>query len=380
MSGVGETVARLSQLRRKPGLNDGAPAESRLMKEVKGFGFNPGALRMFTYVPAGVPRGAPLVVVLHGCTQDAESHAASAGWLTLADRLGFVVLAPEQVGANNPNRCFNWFAPEDTCRGGGEAASIRAMVARCTREHGLDPERVFVTGLSAGGAMAAVMLATYPDVFSAGAVVAGLPFGGARNVQEALARMSAPQEMSGSRLGALVRAAAPEAASLPRVAVWHGDLDRTVKHRNGGDIAQQWASAHGLSSKPDAVEMLNGRVRSTWRSPDGEALVELNLVHGLGHGVPLASSGEDGLGHPGPYMLEAGVSAAMEIARFWKLAPPAAELTIEPRKIVPAETPAAAQTVASGVGETVMAALGGRVAPDVQSTIERALRRAGLMP
>src|SRR5665213_3720211 len=157
------------------------------------FAPNPGNLRMFRYLPRGLKTGAPLVVVLHGCGQTASGYALGAGWCQLADQLGFAVLAPEQKAVNNPNTCFNWFNPEDITRGEGEAASIAAMIATLTQTHKLDASRVFITGLSAGGAMAAVMLANYPELFAGGAIIAGLPFGAAANVRDALESMrSAP--------------------------------------------------------------------------------------------------------------------------------------------------------------------------------------------
>src|SRR4051812_3309088 len=116
-------MAGLGEMKRPSDRGDDAG-----LSEVRGFGFNPGGLRMLTHVPKVLAPGAALVVVLHGCTQRAGSHARAAGWLALADRLGFAVLAPEQVSANNPNRCFNWFEPGDIARGSGEAASIHAMV------------------------------------------------------------------------------------------------------------------------------------------------------------------------------------------------------------------------------------------------------------
>src|SRR5450756_2796036 len=152
------------------------------LTEVTGFGSNPGALRMFEYVPAD-PQPA-LVIVLHGCTQTAASYDFGAGWSTLADRHGFVLLLPEQQRANNANNCFNWFRAGDIKRGQGEAMSIRQMVEKMIVDHGIDRRRVFVTGLSAGGAMTSVMLATYPDVFAAGAIIAGLFEGPATNTQE----------------------------------------------------------------------------------------------------------------------------------------------------------------------------------------------------
>ncbi|MGA8900932.1 extracellular catalytic domain type 1 short-chain-length polyhydroxyalkanoate depolymerase, partial [Bradyrhizobium sp.] len=141
----------------KAGLIAGAPlgslAPSDHLTETPQFGSNPGALRMFSFVPPGLQDGCPLVVVLHGCTQSAASYDLGAGWSTLAERFGFALLLPEQQRLNNPNGCFNWFQSEDIERGHGEAASIRQMVMTMVSNHGIDPARVFVTGLSAGGAM-----------------------------------------------------------------------------------------------------------------------------------------------------------------------------------------------------------------------------------
>ncbi|TIL83807.1 MAG: PHB depolymerase family esterase, partial [Mesorhizobium sp.] len=116
-----------------------------------------------------LPEAAPLVVVLHGCTQTAAGYDDGSGWSQLADQEGFTLLFPEQQRANNPNLCFNWFVPGDTKRNGGEALSIRQMIGAVVVEYGLDRKRIFITGLSAGGAMTSVMLACYPEVFAGGA-------------------------------------------------------------------------------------------------------------------------------------------------------------------------------------------------------------------
>jgi len=193
MPGLHDTLAMLARQKKTAARSRKPPAPSRLV-ETKDFGDNPGELRMLSYRPARLAPGAPLVVVLHGCTQTANDYAEGAGWLTLADRYGFAVLAPEQTRQNNPNLCFNWFSPKDTARGAGEAQSICSMVARAIADNASDPARVFVTGLSAGGAMTSVMLAAWPEVFAAGAVIAGLPYGAASNVQEAFVAMLRPGE------------------------------------------------------------------------------------------------------------------------------------------------------------------------------------------
>jgi poly(hydroxyalkanoate) depolymerase family esterase len=147
---------------------------------VDDFGANPGNLEMWTYSPAGADRGpAPLVVVLHGCTQKASSMAPG-GFEVLADARRFHLLYPQQKSENNPAGCFNWAGeygdPANLERGKGENRSIVSMVETMKATHSIDPARVYVIGFSAGGAFAAVLLATWPDVFAAGAIAAGVPY------------------------------------------------------------------------------------------------------------------------------------------------------------------------------------------------------------
>lgn len=356
MPGIQETLAALTRYP-KPMMPLGPRRPTKLF-EVRDFGANPGDLRMFAYKPQTLAKGAPLVVVLHGCTQTAEGYAEGAGWIALADRYGFAMICPQQRLQNNPNLCFNWFNPDDTTRGHGEAESIRWMIARSLADRHLDPGRVFITGLSAGGAMTSVMLAAYPELFAAGAVVAGLPYGAAGNVQEAFLAMSQSPSRPASDWGDRVRAASGHAGPWPKVSVWHGDSDTTVRAGNADAIALQWGDVHGLPNDPVETDLGGGVRRKAWADADGLTMLESITLAGMGHGTPVATAGADGYGVAGPFLIEAGISSSLEIARFWGIVGTSAQ----------AAEPAAARM--------------DRTAPlrtDPSNIIVRALRAAGLM-
>jgi poly(hydroxyalkanoate) depolymerase family esterase len=297
---------------------DVAPAGARLT-EVAAFGSNPGALRMLTYAPPDLRPGAPLVVVLHGCGQSAEAFAVGAGWTDLAERRGFALLCPEQTRANNRGRCFNWFQPADVRREGGEAASIRQMIDHVLAHARLDRRRVFIAGLSAGGSMALAMLASAPDLFAGGAVIAGVAYGAASNPGEAMLAMTLGAPRSSAALADAARRASRHAGPWPRLSVWQGMADRTVAPANASRIIGQFLELQGLDRTPRLVEDLAGHVASYWHDPADRRVLELHQIEGLVHGAPLGTAGPDGLGHEGPFLLETGVSATLEIARFWGL-------------------------------------------------------------
>ena len=293
------------------------------LTEVADFGSNPGALRMLVHLPEGLLPGAPLVVVLHGCTQSAAAFDRAAGWSDLAGRFGFALLLPEQRRANNPKRCFNWFAASDTRRDAGEALSIRQMVDRMVTSYALDPGRVYVAGLSAGGAMAAAMLATYPEVFAGGAIIGGVPYGAASNARQARPAMAGRlDKRPAGGWGDAVRAASLHHGPWPRVSIWHGDADRSVHPVNAERLLEQWTDLHGVAGEPALEERHGGHRRRVWRGPDGTALVEGHVIAGMGHGAPIrAGSGPGCCGVAGPATLDVGVSSTHGIVEFWGLAP-----------------------------------------------------------
>ncbi|AMJ60405.1 extracellular catalytic domain type 1 short-chain-length polyhydroxyalkanoate depolymerase [Bosea sp. PAMC 26642] len=370
MRNIADTIARLNAAR---GMGRASTQSSRLA-EITDFGTNPGALRAHSYVPEGLPRSAPLVVVLHGCTQTAAGYDHGSGWSTLADQRGFALLYPEQQRANNPNLCFNWFVPGDIRRDAGEALSIAQMIETMVTTHRLDARRVFVTGLSAGGAMASVMLATYPEVFAGGAVIAGLPFGCAASVPEALDRMRGHGLPRGEVLQSALRDASDHDGPWPTVSVWHGTRDATVLPVNADAVVAQWRGVHGVGPKPTETDTVSGHVRRVWRDASGAAKIEEFQVAGMGHGTPLRAG--DGIGAPGAFMLDAGLSSTRHIADFWQLpeisgAVDRAHETPTPKIVAPRPNPGGR---ASADGPPANA-----VAAGVGKVIEDALRAAGLM-
>jgi len=295
-------------------------SQSNHLTESRNFGPNPGALRMFTHVPLRMSANRALMVVLHGCTQTAASYDRGAGWSTLAERFGFALLLPEQQRSNNPNGCFNWFQTGDIERGDGEALSIRQMVAKIVSDHGIDPARVYVTGLSAGGAMTSVMLATYPDVFAGGAIIAGLPYGAANNVQQAFENMFQCRPRAAREWGDLVRRASPHDGQWPRVSVWHGGADATVIPPNAAEIVKQWTDVHGLPANPSFEAVVDGYPRQVWVNDKGDELVESYCIPNMAHGTPLATGqADEQCGTSGPFLLEVGISSSYHIAKFFCL-------------------------------------------------------------
>lgn len=392
MAGLRETMGDLRRLRRGWGeaLAAAQPqarpaAAGTRLQLVTEFGPNPGNLRMFAFAPDELPPSPALVVVLHGCTQNAAGYDQGAGWSTLARRYGFVLVCPEQVAGNNPKSCFNWFVPGDVTRGEGEVLSIRNMIERAVVDHGVDRGRVFVTGLSAGGAMAAAMLATYPELFAGGGIVAGLPYGAAGNVQQALRAMGGDTGGRQARAwGDLVRAASPHRGPWPRVSVWHGEADAVVRAANGAALVAQWTDLHGLGAVPAVRDVVAGSAREVWRDAAGREVVESFTIGGMGHGTPLHVGDDDHMcGAAGAFLLDVGISSSYHMAKFWGLTD---GVSIRRQAAGPA-TPGRDVALVSPDGTVRMSkgAKSGRPAQPAESggevgaIIRKALRSAGLM-
>jgi poly(hydroxyalkanoate) depolymerase family esterase len=390
---LADNIDFLRNLPKPPGINTlqglargRASAGLSPISESTGFGSNPGDLRMFSYVPATLAANPALVVVLHGCTQNAAGYDNGTGWSALAERYGFALLMPEQKSSNNGNTCFNWFNADDIARDSGEALSIREMIEQMAVDHDVDRKRIFVTGLSAGGAMTSVMLATYPDVFAAGAIIAGLPYGIATTMQEALSGMYRAAPRAANDLGNLVRKASPHTGEWPKVSVWHGSADRTVNPANAGEIVKQWLDLHGLPPAPMSAVDVDGYPREVWWNKDGETVVESYTITDMAHGTPLAIAGQDEpYGAAGAFLLEVGISSSYHIAQFFGLTRQLAPRNVEAAAVEPA-APADATVSSvtqkprtSGDRRAARRDPVGRRSIDINGAITRALTAAGLI-
>ncbi|MFJ8787608.1 PHB depolymerase family esterase [Streptomyces sp. NPDC102462] len=291
------------------------------LTQVTGFGSNPGNLSMYAYVPAGLPAGAPLVVALHGCTQTADDYYANSGWTKLADTYGFALVFPQTGSANNALSCFTWFDPADSTRGKGEAASIAQMVTKAESLYGSDADRVYVTGLSAGGGMAADLLAAYPDVFAGGSIASGLPAQCATSQIGASGCQYGSLGLTPAQWGDKVRAQFPGyAGPWPRVAIWQGTSDYTVHPVNATELRDQWTDVHGISQTPSSTASLPaGTTLTSYDDASGRPVVQLYQISGMGHGLAVdPGSGAEQCGSTAAYFLDT-VCSSYYTATFWGL-------------------------------------------------------------
>ena len=265
------------------------------------------------YVPSSYVAGhgpaLPLVVMLHGCTQTPDDFAAGTRMNALGEERQCFVLYPAQTPTANRSKCWNWFKRADQRRGSGEPAIIAGMTRDVLDRYRLDARQVYVAGLSAGGAMAAVMGAAYPDLYAAIGIHSGLASGVAHDLPSALAAMRGP--LVPVRGGS----AAPSAARPVPVIVFHGDRDATVHPRNGEHVISQ--SVHRADALSGDVRVEHGQVpgghaytRTVHRDPQGRIVLEHWLVHGAGHAWSGGST-------RGSFTDPRGPDATREMMRFF---------------------------------------------------------------
>lgn len=263
----------------------------------RSFSSNAGSRTYRLYVPRHMPDGKrPLLIMLHGCKQNPSDFAVGTRMNALAESHGILVAYPAQSKAANPSACWNWFQPAHQQHGSGEPALIAGITAEIIKSHNIDGGQVFVAGLSAGGAMAVVMGATYPHIYSGVGVHSGLPYQSATDVISAFAAMRG--ELTPKSLSTKIR-----------TIVFHGDSDGTVSPSN----AQQIINGIDFSNQLEERGISKGGrkyTRQVLADPKGEPIVENWLIHGAGHAWSGGSS-------RGSYTDSAGPDASAEMLRFF---------------------------------------------------------------
>ena len=298
--GFGPHSAPLARMRKAPPV----PVPEGAAWITRTFACAAGSRDYKVYVPSRADGGAlPLVVMLHGCTQNPDDFAVGTGMNLLAEELGVVVAYPRQPAAANPSSCWNWFNPADQRRGEGEPSIIAGLTRAIIAEFRIDAGRVFVAGLSAGGAMAAIMGETYPELYAATGVHSGLPHGSASDVASAFAAMR----------GAAAPATRSRGGSGVRTIVFHGASDKTVDPSNAEAIlAAAHAGLSGLGGETQHDGVAGGRAyrRTVIAGAGSAAHAEYWEIDGLGH----AWSGGD---PKGSYADPRGPDASREMLRFF---------------------------------------------------------------
>ncbi|MEO9965780.1 MAG: PHB depolymerase family esterase [Reichenbachiella sp.] len=291
---------------------------------IPSFGSNPGNLSMYIHTPGSMPSNAPLVLVMHGCTQNATSYSNESDWNMLADTYKFYVIHAQQKSTNNSSECFNWFENGDINRGSGEAASLKNMVDYMKSNYSVDNSQVFATGFSAGGAMTTTMLATYPDVFSAGAVMSGLPYKVATSSTSAFMAMFGNVNQSPTQLGNSVRGASGHTGPWPRVVTFHGASDYTVYFMNQNEIMEQWTNVHSIDQTADVTDnSFNGNslvTRSEYHDGCGMAQVVTYAINTMGHTIAIdPGPGTTQGGSNGSYTNDVNLFSSYWAAEFFGL-------------------------------------------------------------
>lgn len=257
------------------------------------------------YVPSSYTEGkpVPLVVMLHGCTQDPDDFAHGTQMNALAEEMGCLVVYPAQSRQANASRCWNWFNNVDQQRGQGEPSIIAGITREVMGKHAIDPAQVYVAGLSAGGAMATIMGTLYPDLYAAVGVHSGLPFASAHDLPSALAAMKGQLQRQ--------RDAHLQPARAVPIIVFHGDQDQTVHPTNGDELmVQARDAADAMAIEPGRVPDGHAYTRTLHKRADGKVQGEHWVIHGAGHAWSGGSA-------RGSYTDGKGPDASREMMRFF---------------------------------------------------------------
>ena len=277
------------------------------------FGDNPGELLGSYYSKSNNTEN--LVVLLHGCVQNGEKLAEQSGFLTLAKKYDFTLLLPQQTENNNIKSCFNWFSPQDIEKNVGESLSIKNMISYVKAK--VKATNIYIAGLSAGGAMTSVMLVNYPQTFTAGAIISGLPYPCADNLIKAISCMRSGPSQSALELTTLVKQANSRSQHWPTLSVWTGNKDKVVHPLNAIRLAKHWAMLTNTIENP-VIEKQKEYQISRWKNQQNKTLVELIEIENMGHGISVNPTLENGE-IAGPFLLKTSISAANNIVEFWNI-------------------------------------------------------------
>ncbi|MBF9130782.1 PHB depolymerase family esterase, partial [Plantactinospora sp. S1510] len=271
------------------GLTVATPASAATLTEVTNFGTNPSNLRMHLYVPDRVAARPAILVAVHYCTGTGPAFYSGTQFASLADRYGYIVIYPS---ATRSGQCFDVYSQQALRRdGGSDPVSIVSMVRYVQQRYNADPARVFATGSSSGAMMTNVLLGNYPDVFAAGAAFAGVPHscfattgGSTWNSECANGQVI----RTAQQWGDLVRNAYPGyTGPRPRMQLWHGTNDETLRYPNFGEEIKQWTNVHGLSQTPTSTDTpQSGYTRTRYGGSGGTAPVEAISLQGVSHNLP----------------------------------------------------------------------------------------------
>lgn len=289
--------------------------------KIENFGSNPGNLNMYYYDKENNNDSLkPLVVVLHGCGQSANDVSELTGWNKLADINDFMVLYPQQKFSNNPNLCFNWFKSKDIDKGKGECESIYQMIHYLTENFNIDKNKVYITGLSAGAAMSMALLATHPQIFSAGAVFAGTAYRIANNPVTAMNVMFGNKHVSNFELAhKVVMQNVEYKRKYPKLIVYQGLNDPIVNYKNSDFIISQWATLFKMDTIPDKIETnfknIKEITRFEYQDEDSISEIIYYEIENLGHRL-LVKPGEniDEGGKTGMFGLNIGFHSTYQTA------------------------------------------------------------------
>jgi poly(hydroxyalkanoate) depolymerase family esterase len=282
-------------------------------KSILSFGENPGELSASYLIPSDSANS--LVIFLHGCTQNGELLAKQSGFVALAKKHDFMLLIPQQSEKNNVKSCFNWFSEIDNEKNKGENLSIYNMIIYFREKTQVN--NIYIAGVSAGGAMASVMLVNYPELFTSAAIISGLPYPCANNLTKAISCMrNGPLEAANFLTKEAIKQQHNK-VSWPTLSVWVGDNDKVVNPINSTILAKQWI---GLFNKPLTVVKTQTKSFShtLWKDNNQNGVVELFEMNDLGHGMMISTKEQDG-GIIAPYLLDSELSSAKEIIKFWNL-------------------------------------------------------------